>query len=85
MIENGITVFLLGMVVAAKTRAPRAHYPACYWRTSPQAELLTFKFFSSSAMILLAVWSANGDGIVLLLTSTSSKVNLLSDDTYRCS
>ena len=32
------------------------------------------QFFSSSAAILLVVWSANG----------SSKVNLLNDDTYRC-
>ena len=35
------------------------------WRTSPQAEFLTFTFFPSSAMILLVVWSANSDGILL--------------------
>ena len=29
-----------------------------------QVELLTLKFFHSSAMILLVVWSDNGDGII---------------------
>ena len=31
----------------------------------PQAELLTFTFFTSSSTILLVVWSSKGDGIVL--------------------
>ena len=38
------------------------------------------QFFPSSAVILLVVWSANGD----CQCSASSKVNLLDDDTYRC-
>ena len=36
------------------------------------------RFFPSSAAILLAVRSANGD------LTASSKVNLLNDDTYQC-
>ena len=39
-------------------------------------------FFPSSAMILLVVWSANGDGSALT-SMASSKVNLLNDDTYQ--
>ena len=48
-----------------------------------QVEFLTFTFFPSSVTILLVVWSANGHSIVLLPSKASSKVNLLSDDTYR--
>ena len=33
-------------------------------------------------MILLVVWSANGDGSSALTSKASS--NLLNDDTYRC-
>ena len=39
-------------------------------------------FFPSSAIILLVVWSANGDGSALASKSPSSKVNLLNDDAY---
>ena len=37
----------------------------------------------SSAMILLVVWSANGDGSRALTAMASSKVNLLNDDIYQ--
>ena len=30
-------------------------------------DILTFKSFPSSAMILLVIWFTNGDGIVVLL------------------
>ena len=33
-------------------------------------------------MILLVVWSANGDGSAFT-SKTSSKINLLNDDTYQ--
>ena len=46
--------------------------PLLNWRSSH------FTIFPSSAMILLVVWSANGDGIVLLPSKANSKVNLLS-------
>ena len=57
-------------------------------QTSSQA------FFPSSATILLVVWSANSDVMVVLFTSNASsnslnngdapfQVNLLIDDTYR--
>ena len=36
------------------------------------------QFFPSSAVVLLVVWSANGDG------SGSSKVNLPSNNPYGC-
>ena len=36
-----------------------------YLKLEFTAELLTFTFFTSSSMILLVVWSAKGDGIVL--------------------
>ena len=39
-------------------------------------------FFPSSAMILLVVWSANGNCSALIFEA-SSKVNILNDDTYR--
>ena len=38
------------------------------------------QLFPSSAVILLVVWSADGDCSV----GASSKVNLLNDDIYRC-
>ena len=38
------------------------------------------QFFTSSAVILLVVWSADGDCSV----GASSKVNLLNDDIHRC-
>ena len=37
-------------------------------------------FLSQFTKILLVVWSANGNGSAL----TTSKLQLLSDDTYRC-
>ena len=42
----------------------------------------SFNFFPTSATILLVVWSANSDGSALT-SKASSKVNLLSDNTYR--
>ena len=40
--------------------------------------------FSISAMILLVVWSANGDGSALTYKASSkTKFNFLNDDTYR--
>ena len=41
-----------------------------------------FHFFPSSGLIVLAVWSANGD-CNALTSKASSKVNLLNDDAYR--
>ena len=48
-----------------------------------QAELLTFTFFPSSTMIVIVVWSANGDGSALT-SKASSKVNFLNEDTGLC-
>ena len=45
-------------------------------------ELLIFTIFPSSAMILLVVWSANGEGSALI-SKASSNVNLLNYDTYQ--
>ena len=51
-------------------------------RTSSQVELLIFTFFPSSAMILLVLWSADGNSSALT-SKASSKVNSLNDDSYR--
>ena len=42
----------------------------------------SFTFFSSSAVILLVVWSTNG--YCSVLPRKVPKVNLLNDDTYQC-
>ena len=61
------------------TRAYKAHYPRMLM-VNHFSSRAPFTVFPSSAMILLVVWSANGNGIVLLVTSkASSKVNLLSE------
>ena len=48
----------LDNIITEETRVCKAHYPARCWRTSSQAEFLTFTFFPSSATILLVAWSA---------------------------
>ena len=63
------------MGLLLRTRVRRAHYPHA------NGEPLLKRRFSlsilpCSATILLVVWSANGDGLVVLLCT--SKVNLLS-------
>ena len=51
--------------------------PHAKWRTSSKAEL---RILSQFAMILVVVWSANGEATVSALTSKASS-NLLHDDT----